>query len=629
MQKVNLSAKENSRKEKSHKFDNKTAKVLLIVILFLAVFLFAQQVLAQTQDITGLSYVQSSGLGTQDIRVTIAKLIRIFFGLLGIIAVIIILYGGFLYMTSAGEVEKIKTAKKVLTGAVIGLIICLSAFGIAQFVITSILGGGGGEGGSAGPSAYGYGGGALGAGIIESHYPARGEANVSRKTKIIVTFKEPMCVRTLITGTKINTTNIKIYPTATGSATSVQDVDAYVTTDGKTFSFKPVNLLGSPDVMMNYTVDLGTGLQKSGCVTPAFGAFKSYSWNFTVSTIVDNTPPQILSVVPFPADEVSRNNIVQINFNEAIDPMTLRGVVQLEGGNSVGRLLQTAGQVDTYNYINVCAASNCMAPDKFIAGEFRYSNQYKTVEFITNDLCGKNSCGGDVYCLPGNSPISVLIKAAFTLDGQNSAVFPYYGLVDMSDNSLDGNKNGVSNGPGPIPYNLNLTNNFAAFDNVIWSFTTNNEVDLVPPQIISITPTANQLQVLPDSNFTILFDKIMMSSTLKPNGNYDDGKDYITLIQSDVPAGSESGYWIAKSDDLSGGTTKTKAEIQTTGLGEELNYSIKVSSNILDINQNCFMPCAGPGCNREAVPGGKPGEYQEGTPWTGTYPTCDLVPATP
>ncbi len=640
MHKHFLLAPVKSREQKNHKFDNKTAKALLIVVLFTAVFLFVSPALAQTQDITGLSYAQYTGLGTQDIRITIANLIRIFFGLLGLVAVVIILYGGFLYMTSQGNPEVIQKAKKVLIGAFIGLLICLLAFAIVQFIITAILGGGGGgEGGVGG--GWGGGGGALGSGIIESHYPARDAVNIPRNTKIAVTFKEAMCLTSIVnaeTGNKINTDNIRIYPTPEGNAEPVyvQDVDASYTADLKTFVFRPVNYLGSSGAPMRYTVELTEDITKFGCSNPAFGVFRNYAWNFTVSTEIDNTPPQIKSVIPYPAEEVDRNNIVQINFTEPIDPMTLRGVVQLDGGNNV-----TVGslQTGTYNYINVCAAADCSASNKFIAGEFRYSNQYQTVEFITNDLCGKNSCGGDVYCLPGLADISVLVKAASLIQAEeNTAQFPYNGLVDMADNSLDGNLDTKSAGPGTTPYSLNdnlvggeYVTAAGEGDNAIWEFSTTDKIDLIPPQISVTTPLANTKDVDPDDTYMIDFDKVMMSSTLKPNGQYDDGKNYITLIQSEVPAGFEAGYWLEKEEFTVASRLRTRALMKTSGLGENLNYGMKISSDVLDIKQNCYLPCSGPGCVRQEVPGGKPGQYVQGVPWTpptGAYPTCNLTGTT-
>ncbi len=46
-------------------------------------------------------------------------------GLLGLVAVIIIIFGGFTWMTAAGNEEKISKAKKILTYSVIGLVIII------------------------------------------------------------------------------------------------------------------------------------------------------------------------------------------------------------------------------------------------------------------------------------------------------------------------------------------------------------------------------------------------------------------------------------------------------------------------------------------------------------------------
>ncbi|MBP9749109.1 hypothetical protein KBD18_02800, partial [Patescibacteria group bacterium] len=79
------------------------------------------------------------GLGTTDVRVIVARIIRNFFALLGIIAVVLILYGGFLWMTSNGEESQIDKAKRVILNAVIGLAIILSAVAITQFILSRLL----------------------------------------------------------------------------------------------------------------------------------------------------------------------------------------------------------------------------------------------------------------------------------------------------------------------------------------------------------------------------------------------------------------------------------------------------------------------------------------------------------
>lgn len=80
-----------------------------------------------------------TGLGTSDIRVTIARIIRVAMGLLGIVAVVIILIGGFTWMTAGGNEEKVGEAKKWIFAGIIGLAIILSAYAIASFVINNLV----------------------------------------------------------------------------------------------------------------------------------------------------------------------------------------------------------------------------------------------------------------------------------------------------------------------------------------------------------------------------------------------------------------------------------------------------------------------------------------------------------
>ena len=79
------------------------------------------------------------GLASADIRVTIAKIIRVAMSLLGIVVVCIILYGGFLWMTAGGNEDQVGQAKSWITSGIIGLAIILSAYGIATFVINQLV----------------------------------------------------------------------------------------------------------------------------------------------------------------------------------------------------------------------------------------------------------------------------------------------------------------------------------------------------------------------------------------------------------------------------------------------------------------------------------------------------------
>jgi len=93
------------------------------------------------------------GSTTQSLPVMVALIIKSLLGLLGIVAVIMILYAGYLYLTSAGKDEPIKRAKSILLTSVIGLIIIFCAYALASFVFQAIsnavgeAGGGTGAGG--------------------------------------------------------------------------------------------------------------------------------------------------------------------------------------------------------------------------------------------------------------------------------------------------------------------------------------------------------------------------------------------------------------------------------------------------------------------------------------------------
>ena len=55
-----------------------------------------------------------------------------------IIAVMAIIYGGILYLTSAGDQEKTEMGKKTIIGAVIGLIVIMLSFVFYNYIIDSI-----------------------------------------------------------------------------------------------------------------------------------------------------------------------------------------------------------------------------------------------------------------------------------------------------------------------------------------------------------------------------------------------------------------------------------------------------------------------------------------------------------
>jgi len=90
-------------------------------------------------DFSQANFKATTGMGDSDPRVIASSVIKVMLGFLGIIAVLIILYAGFLWMTAAGNEDKISQAKGMMSAGVIGLIIILAAFGIATFVMTALV----------------------------------------------------------------------------------------------------------------------------------------------------------------------------------------------------------------------------------------------------------------------------------------------------------------------------------------------------------------------------------------------------------------------------------------------------------------------------------------------------------
>ena len=69
-----------------------------------------------------------------DIAATISGLVTTIIGLIGVVFFLLLLYAGVLYMTSAGDGDKVDKAKKLITSAIIGIIIVFSAYALASFV---------------------------------------------------------------------------------------------------------------------------------------------------------------------------------------------------------------------------------------------------------------------------------------------------------------------------------------------------------------------------------------------------------------------------------------------------------------------------------------------------------------
>ena len=79
--------------------------------------------------------------GETDFRTLVLTIITYFLGFLGLLAVIMIIYGGITYVTSAGNDEAVGKAKKIILYSVIGIVVILLSFVIVNAVLGAQTGG--------------------------------------------------------------------------------------------------------------------------------------------------------------------------------------------------------------------------------------------------------------------------------------------------------------------------------------------------------------------------------------------------------------------------------------------------------------------------------------------------------
>ena len=92
-------------------------------------------------DTLDTTKIDTVGTGNSDLVGTITPILNVIIGLLGIVCVAVIIFGGVQYMTSTGDAGKVKKGKDTILYGIIGLVICVLAFAIVNFVLSNILGG--------------------------------------------------------------------------------------------------------------------------------------------------------------------------------------------------------------------------------------------------------------------------------------------------------------------------------------------------------------------------------------------------------------------------------------------------------------------------------------------------------
>lgn len=112
--------------------------MIIVPALVPATIDMASAQLGLSDEQLGINYGMATGLPRTDVRITVAHIIQATLGVLGTLALAIVVYAGFLWMTAGGNEERVGEAKKWISAGIIGLVIILSAYSIVSFVISNL-----------------------------------------------------------------------------------------------------------------------------------------------------------------------------------------------------------------------------------------------------------------------------------------------------------------------------------------------------------------------------------------------------------------------------------------------------------------------------------------------------------
>ena len=284
--------------------------VLIIGTLFAGVLFAFEPTLAQvdTSIVNNTEFQQASGLGDVSIQLTIARIIRTVLGLVGVIAVGMVLYGGFLWMTAAGNEDRVQQAKRLLVNSLIGLAIVLTSFSIAQFVVNNLVAattgipippdGDDGDDGDIPP-------GDTNVFILEGVSP-QGEQSI-RNLTVRLEFNKNVDSGTV-------GANVVIAESLTGD-----EVDGNYEVDGSGITFTPSAICEDDSDEFcftsdtEYEIDIDSGLRStSGLSLSCGGLYDDCVYSFTSGSLVDSEDPSVEMSYPEDGDSIEADTTIAL-----------------------------------------------------------------------------------------------------------------------------------------------------------------------------------------------------------------------------------------------------------------------------------------------------------------------------
>lgn len=117
--------------------------IKISIILFFSLIFNYNNVLAYNfKEDSGIQKIAGPAGYQEDVRSLdqiIISNISFVLGLVGVIFLILIIYGGIMWMTAAGKEETVTKAKNIISNSLIGLIVVMTAYAISFFILEFVL----------------------------------------------------------------------------------------------------------------------------------------------------------------------------------------------------------------------------------------------------------------------------------------------------------------------------------------------------------------------------------------------------------------------------------------------------------------------------------------------------------
>lgn len=121
-----------------------TIKMVILGLVLTSLFVFVPIVLGQglpqVPQVPGQVTTPFGTTGALTVRNVVLNILSILLAVAGFIAVLFVIYGGYQYLTAGGNEKSVEAAKKILTNAIIGLVVIVLSYAILVVIENVLIG---------------------------------------------------------------------------------------------------------------------------------------------------------------------------------------------------------------------------------------------------------------------------------------------------------------------------------------------------------------------------------------------------------------------------------------------------------------------------------------------------------